>query len=90
MSLATAHKQGPPAVRKGPPCTICALLESLPDSERAALRAMLDDRTGTWANGQDIVRELDRQLGFRTSNVTLNRHRRGECWGERVRRGAGA
>jgi len=68
----------PTPAKKGPLCSIEALIRRIPEAEAAALRAMLDDRN-TWVNGQDIVRELQKQLGFRTTNQTLNRHRRGEC-----------
>ena len=62
-------------VRKGPPCTVCALLKSLPPEESAALLRLLSDPDVRYS-------ELEASLrgeGFDLADSTLSRHARGKC-----------
>lgn len=59
----------------GNPCSIAALLDSLDDTERAALQAMLDDRR--WTSIAIYRSILDE--GHDVARQTVNRHRAGLC-----------
>ena len=61
--------------QKGPRCTMCLLLESLPDADRDALQVALDDESFTHAG---IARAL-RSEGHVFLAITVSRHRRQEC-----------
>lgn len=63
---------------KGPSCSVCALLESLPDGDdKDALLAALDD---FGMSGEAISRALDEE-GVRIQGQTIQRHRRKKCYG---------
>jgi hypothetical protein len=62
-------------VRKGPPCSVCALLKSLPEKESAALLRLLSDVDVRYS-------ELSAALateGHDFAEGTLSRHARGRC-----------
>jgi len=61
--------------QKGPRCTMCCLLESLPNADRDALQAALDDESFSHAG---IARAL-RSEGHTFLSITVSRHRRKEC-----------
>ena len=75
MTLA-ARSAHPPQKKNREQCTVCILVQSLPDGEREALDAMFASHL--WS-GAAIARALsDEGLG-RFSDNTIRRHRRGEC-----------
>ena len=76
MSLAERVNAPPPPRRQGLPCSVGTLLSALPDAERAALQAMLDN-AGLFPASRLWV-ELDEE-GLTVGKQTINRHRRGEC-----------
>ena len=62
------------ARRKGPQCSIVAILDALDDDDRAALvAAFVSDQPST-----SIARAL-LTVNVRIAPTTLARHRRGEC-----------
>lgn len=61
--------------RKGPPCSVCGLLESLPDTERQALLTLLGDTGWRYSS---ISRELLAE-GYDIADSSLSRHARGDC-----------
>lgn len=63
------------AHRKGPPCSMGALIGDLDEADRKALQAALDDPkvAHTW-----IARALT-GVGRRMNPDTVARHRRGDC-----------
>lgn len=76
MSLAAALAVE--AGRKpGPRCTLCVVLDRLPESDAAALTAALD---GDEVTSAGIARALLRE-GHKISAVTVRRHRAKECAG---------
>lgn len=61
--------------KRGPRCTVCSLLSTLPKSEREALQSALNDKSYT---GTSIARALQSE-GHNVRSHTLNRHRNKEC-----------
>lgn len=62
-------------IRKGPPCTVAAIIARLDDRDRDALLAALWDKMVTLRKiHSDLIAE-----GFAVSVQTLSRHRRGDC-----------
>ena len=78
MSLAAALTAGPTHTRKGPGCSVGLLLAQLPDSERAALLAMLADPD--W-NAEAIADRVsaEEDIHVTIQGQTIARHRRGRC-----------
>lgn len=64
--------------RKGPPCSVCEALASLPDSEAAALRALLADPTWRYQTLADLLRE-DEDHPLDLQPYTLSKHAAGRC-----------
>ncbi len=64
-----------PATRKGPPCTVCECLATLPEAESAHLLGLLSDTTWRYTLLAD---ELAKQ-GVDLSSTSLSRHARGGC-----------
>jgi hypothetical protein len=60
--------------RKGPRCSLGALLEDLPDTDRAALQAALDDRT---IPTSIILRAIQRN--HNVAKASVGNHRKGVC-----------
>lgn len=76
MGLADAlHREKDEGIRKGPICSVCLLLLTLGESDRAALTAALDDPT--LAHTQ-ISRALKAE-GYSVLPVTIGRHRKMDC-----------
>lgn len=76
MSLAAAL-EAEAARKPGPRCTLCLVLDRLPESEAEALAAALAGDTMASAG---ISRALIRE-GHNIAAVTVRRHRAGECAG---------
>jgi hypothetical protein len=66
-------------IRKGPPCSVGLLLESLPDDEAAALNVLLDSPM----LGTDIAAHVYAEGYADIAGGTYSRHRRGACCCER-------
>lgn len=83
MSLATAHKQGPPRRRHtASVCSVSRLIDTLAPSEAAALRDMLTakDTLGRWAwTGAELEAVIERETGLHLGQHVITRHRRGHC-----------
>lgn len=62
---------------RGPRCSVCTLLTTLPDDEATALR---DTLAGTTITHATLSRILTAN-GYRIGAGTLRRHRAGECHG---------
>jgi hypothetical protein len=75
MTLA-ARSAHPPRKNMKEQCTVCLLIESLPDGEREALEAMFASHL--WS-GAAIARALGEEGLGRFSDNTIRRHRRKEC-----------
>lgn len=83
MSLVDIERQGPPALGRGPQCTIGRLMAVLPAPERAALNRMLDNPH--WL-GTVLARTITDELpgyvaeaGITVLPANLRRHRNREC-----------
>lgn len=66
----------------GTPCSVCAVLDTLDDNDRAALLAALGtpERRGLPAGAIfDALKADGHKVGFQT----INRHRAGKCRGAR-------
>ena len=62
-------------IRKGPPCSVCEVLGSLPQPEADALRELLADPTWRYTTlSQDLLAE-----GIDLAPFVLSRHARGAC-----------
>ena len=75
MSLVEVAKQGPGTIEKGPTCTACQLVASLPDSEAGALRQMLADPMWRYS----AISTALQNEGHLIAEQTLARHARGLC-----------
>lgn len=75
MALADALKIETAASARGPRCTVCLLVTTLGKDDAQALAAALADDSVTSAA---ISRALRRE-GHPISEMTLRRHRKGEC-----------
>lgn len=73
MAIADITEQA--KVRKGPPCSVCEVLADLPDTEAAALRSLLADKTWRYTALSD---ELHRE-GVELAPFVLSRHAKGGC-----------
>lgn len=62
-------------VRKGPPCTVCEALKSLPTEDAAALTRLLSDPLVRYSELSDALAGE----GLDLSAGTLSRHARGRC-----------
>jgi hypothetical protein len=78
MSLAASlrHEKAT-GIRKGPPCQVCLLLDTLTGEDLAELQDALADPAV--AHSQ-IGRAL-RAEGYKVLNNTISRHRKSECQG---------
>ena len=63
--------------RKGPRCTVCALLDTLPADDAAVLGNALANPV---IHGSQIARALQAE-GHAVRSQTVVRHRRGDCAG---------
>lgn len=61
--------------RIGAKCRTCELLKSLPEKERVAFQAALDDPRFSNAGLSKILKDEGHQI----AETTLRRHRKGEC-----------
>lgn len=65
----------PDATRRGPTCGVCALLETLPPDEAAALTRLLSDPTWRYSELSIALRNEGHDL----PEFVLSRHARGGC-----------
>lgn len=71
-------KQNSENIRKGSACSVGTALTRVPDpDDQDDLRAAMADRDG--CTGQAIADELQRLVGVKISEQTINRHRRRQC-----------
>lgn len=63
--------------RKGPPCTIATLYDTMPADKAAVLRELLA-RHHSQTPGTTIARTVQAE-GYHVSHETVQRHRRGDC-----------
>jgi len=75
MTLAARHQAGPPTVIHGDPCSVGALLASLPNAEADALRGILAD--DLWSHS--AIYDMLEEEGHEARRQTIGRHRRGQC-----------
>lgn len=75
MAISDIAKREPGSTRKGPPCTVCALLDSVSDKEAATLVDLLSDPgvRYSWLS-QQLAAE-----GYDIPQDRLARHARGIC-----------
>jgi hypothetical protein len=73
MSLADALNNEV-AMRKGPQCSVAAILDALDDSDRAALVAAFASTQPSTSIARALL-----TINVRIAPTTLSRHRRGEC-----------
>ena len=78
------RKQAPVAIRditeqtktrKGPPCTVCETLDTLPQDEATALTTLLADPTWRYRALSDELRGE----GIDLAPFVLSRHAKGQC-----------
>ena len=78
MALADRIKEPPPSPVHGLPCSVGALLASLPEPEAAALNLMLTGTDGRrWS--QNEIHEAVTAEGYEVGRQSVNRHRAGRC-----------
>ncbi len=65
-----------PVTIKGPKCQVGILMLSLPDDDRAALEAAIDDPRWTGSSIWDVLR---REGHSEVTDVSIRRHRRYLC-----------
>lgn len=82
MAIRDLLDQTQPKARKGPPCTVCALLGRLDEQDAAALRRLLADTSVRYSTLADALRSE----GHDFSGYTLSRHARGLCEGREALR----
>lgn len=63
------------AFTKGPACTVGQLLDSLPDDERPAVAAALDDPSIPYT----VLSRALGKAGHKIGAETIRRHRKGDC-----------
>jgi hypothetical protein len=61
--------------RKGPPCSVCETLNTLPGPEAMALRSLLEDPTWRYSALSDALRDE----GLELAPFVLSRHAQGKC-----------
>jgi len=76
MSFAAALQAAKSGLPKGPKCSVCLLLLTLPDEDSKAFAAALDD-VGYPLTA--IVRAMEAEKLPRIGQHSLRRHRRREC-----------
>jgi len=62
-------------VRKGPPCSVCEVLDTLTGPEAMALRSLLEDPTWRYTTLSDALKAE----GIDLAPFVLSRHARGGC-----------
>lgn len=75
--MAIADLAAPSTRSKGPTCSVCLALDTLPDDEAAALRRLLSDRGWRYTELSDALATQGLVLGAHV----LARHARGQCQG---------
>lgn len=86
MAISDLTATTPSAAIKGPTCTVCQQIASLPDVEAEALVALLSNPTWRY---QELSDALDAE-GINLAPNSLSRHARGRCAARVKLRGAGA
>ena len=76
MTFADALQQAKQHTPKGPKCSVCVLLTTLPDEDAHAFAAALDDVDYPLSG---IMRAMEAEKLPRIGQHTLRRHRRHEC-----------
>ena len=76
MTFADALQAAKAGIPKGPKCSVCLLIASLPESDAAAFQTALDDPTFQLTS---IMRAMEAEKLPRIGQQTLRRHRRHEC-----------
>ena len=78
MAIADFKPETAPKLRKGPPCTVCEALATLPPSEAEALnRHLRNPRYRYSALANDLRNDPDNPLDMQAN--TIARHARGNC-----------
>lgn len=77
MALADSLVIEADAIHKGTRCTVCVMVEDMPEDDRAALLAAFEDSRVT---SSAICRALKRE-GYSCKEQAVRRHRRGICLG---------
>ena len=75
MTISDIRNLDVPAPSKGPSCTVCLLLEELPEDEAQALRDLLSDSRWRYT----ALAEALRTEGHDVAAYVLSRHGRGQC-----------
>lgn len=75
MAIADRIKQDPPPALGGLPCSIGNLFKTLPESEQAALTAMLYELNWNATQVYDALRDEGHEVG----RQSVNRHRGKRC-----------
>lgn len=78
MAISDLAKQAATAPIKGPSCTVCVALDSLPEAEAAALRQLLANPSWRYSELSERLRE-DPDTPLDLLPVTLARHAKGRC-----------
>lgn len=78
MAIGDIAASKPTAAVKGPPCSVCQALETLPVGEAVALRALLADKTWRYTElAERLAADPDTPLDI--PHGTLARHAKGRC-----------
>lgn len=78
MGLLAEIKEDQATARKGPTCSLCAILTNIDKKDSQDLNDALADST---VYSTIICKALVRR-GFRMNASTVSRHRKGECYGK--------
>lgn len=78
MALSKIETHHIPPLSKGPSCSVCAALDTLPEAEAAALRSLLADPQWRYQALADALR-ADEDTPLDIAASTLARHARGNC-----------
>lgn len=75
MAISDIRNLDVPTLIKGPSCTVCLLLEELPEDEAQALRELLGDPRWRYT----ALAEALKAEGHDVADHALSRHGRGQC-----------
>jgi hypothetical protein len=75
VGLSEALEQEMKKARGGVPCSVCSLIRTIGDDDRAALMAAMENES---MFGSAIARALERE-GHEVTAAAISRHRRGGC-----------
>lgn len=78
MAIADIRNRSIDKVRKGPPCEVCAFIESLSKKDAAAMVELLSDPTVRYTSISEEL-AVDADTPVELSAFSLSWHARGKC-----------